>query len=144
MDSKGWTLLHDAASESQHKRRMLEVIRGLLQVMPIDLVNQTTNGGTPLGWAALSLVSNARDPHSERTEIVRMLVEKRANLEVRNAFGATPLFTACQVGCLDVVRVLLDAGANPHAINNSGLNALDVTPVDHTMAIRATKGLHRC
>ena len=54
-----------------------------------------------------------------------LLVEKRANLEVRNASGATPLITACAVGFSSVVKVLLDAGANPFAINNRGKNALD-------------------
>ena len=90
VDSKGWTLLHYAASESQHKRRMLDVIRGLLQVMPIDLVNQTTNGGTPLGWAAVSLVSNARDAANVRAEIARLLVERRADLEMRKPTAPRP------------------------------------------------------
>ena len=47
VDFNGWTLLHHAASESQHSRGMYDVIRGLLAVMPHDLVNQKTTGGTP-------------------------------------------------------------------------------------------------
>ena len=138
-ESNGWTLLHHAASESQHSRAMFDVIRGLLQVMPIDLVNQTTNGGTPLGWAALSLVSNARGAANVRAEIARLLVEKRADLEVRNPHGAAPLMNACACGNLSCVRVLLDAHANPHATNNIGRNALGVAPRGQTMALRATK-----
>ena len=61
VDHTGWTLLHHAASESQHKRGMLAVVRGLLEVMPAELVNQRTSGGMPAGWSALSLVCNARD-----------------------------------------------------------------------------------
>ena len=49
LDAGGWTLLHYAASESQHRRGMLAVVRGLLQVMPTELVNQRTSGGTPKG-----------------------------------------------------------------------------------------------
>ena len=53
-----------------------------------------------MGWSALSLVCNASDPHNERTDIARLLVAKGADLEVRNAYGATPLITACAVGFL--------------------------------------------
>jgi len=94
VDSEGWTLLHHAAVQSQHQRGMLDVIRGLLWAVPIEVVDQKTNGGTPVGWSALSLVSNARDAANERADIARLLVAKRADLEVRNAHGATPLITA--------------------------------------------------
>ena len=99
VDSTGWTLLHHAAVQSQHRRGMLEVVRGLLAAMPIiEVVDQKTGGGTQGGWSALSLVCNGRDPYNERTDIARLLVAKRADLEVRNANGATPLITACAVG----------------------------------------------
>ena len=128
MNINGWTLLHHAVAQSQHRRGMLEVVRGLLEVMPTELVNQRTGGGTPMGWSALSLVCNARDPHNERTDIARLLVAKGADVEVRNAYGATPLITACAVGFFSVVRVLLDAGADAFATNARGRNAADVTP----------------
>ena len=144
VDFNGWTLLHHAASQSQHSRGMFEVIRGLLRVMPTELVDQTTNGGTPMGWSALSLVSNARDAANVRQDIARLLVEKRADLEVRNPHGATPLMAACACGNWSCVRVLLDARANHFATNNNGRNALDVTPREQTKVLRATKGSHRC
>ena len=142
VDSCGWTLLHHAAVQSQHRRGMLEVVRGLLEAMPVEVVDQVTGGGTPMGWSALSLVCNARDPHNERTDIVRLLVEKRADLEVRNAHGATPLITACAVGFWSVVRVLLDAGADAFATNDRGRNALDVTPLDQTRVFQGLRKNH--
>ena len=135
VDSNGWTLLHHAAADSQHRRGMLEVVEGLLEAMPVEVVDQVTGGGTPVGWSALSLVCSARDPHNERTDIARLLVAKRADLEVRNAHGATPLITACAVGFLSVVRVLLDARADAFATNDCGPNALDVTPKDQTKVV---------
>ena len=144
IDEKGWTLLHHAVVQSQHRRGMLKVVRGLLEVMPINLVNQKTTGGTPSGWAALSLVCNARDHANVRKDIACMLVENGAELEVRNANGATPLMNACACGNRSLVRNLLDVGANHHATNYIGRNALDVTPRDQTIVLRATKGSHRC
>ena len=132
VDACGWTLLHHAVVASQHRRRMLEVVRGLLEVMPVEVLDQRTGGSTPAGWSALSLVCNASDPCNEREDIARLLLEKGAGLEVRNAYGATPLITACAVGFFSVVRVLLDAGANAFATNDRGRNALDVTPLDQT------------
>ena len=135
VDFNGWTLLHHAVVQSQHRRGMLEVARGLLEVTPTELVDQRTGGGTPMGWSALSLVCNARDPHNERADIAQLLVEKGADLEVRNAFGATPLITACAVGFFSVARVLLDAGADVVATNDRGRNALGVTSKDQTKVV---------
>ena len=129
-DSCGWTLLRHATVQSQHRRGMLEVVRGLLAAMSVEVVNQKTGGGTQGGWSAISLVCNGRDPRNERTDIARLLVAKGAGLEVRNAYGATPLITACAVGFSSVVRVLLDSGADATATNDRGRNAADVTPKD--------------
>ena len=130
VDSTGWTLLHHATVHSQHRRGMLEVIRGLLAAMPVEVVDQKTGGGMQGGWSALSLVCNGRDPYNERTDIARLLVAKGADVEVRNAYGATPLITACAVGFFSVVQVLLEAGADATATNARGRNAEDVTPGD--------------
>ena len=135
VDSNGWTLLHHAAVQSQHQRCMLDVIGGLLWAVPTEFIDQKTHGGTPRGWAALSLVCNARDNFNERVEIARVFVEKQANLEVRNPHGATPLMNACACGNWSAVRLLLDAGADAFATNVRGRNALDVTPPDQTKVV---------
>ena len=145
VDLNGWTLLHHAASEPQHSRGMYDVIRGLLAVMPSDLVNQKTNGGTPSGWAALSLVCNARDHANVRKYIACMLVENGAELEVRNANGATPLINACACGFWSAVQSLLDAGAKAKATNHLNKNALDCTTTEQEQSnLRATKGSPHC
>ena len=135
VDSNGWTLLHHAAADSQHRRGMLEVVRGLLAVMPIEVVDQKTGGGMQGGWSALSLVCNGRDPYNERTDIARLLVAKGADLEARNPHGATALMAACDCGNWSCVRVLLDARADPFATNVRGRNALDVTPPEQVKVV---------
>ena len=100
--------------------------------MPTELIDQKTHGGTPQGWAALSLVSNARDGANERAEIARLLLDQLADVDVRNPHGATPLMAACACGNWSAVQVLLDAGADVFATNERGRNALDVTPKEQT------------
>ena len=92
----------------------------------------------------MSLVCNSRDHANVRKDIAYMLLENRAELEVRNASGATPLINACACGNRSLVRNLLDAGANHHATNFNGRNALDVTPRGQYQVSRAAKGSHRC
>ena len=133
IDDMGWTLLHRAVSRSMHTRGMIDVVSGLLQAMSVEAVNALTISGRPAGFSALSLCCSSRDPHGERTAIAILLVEKGANLEVRNASGATPLITACAVGFWSVVRVLLDARADAFATNNNGRNAMGVTPRGQAM-----------
>ena len=132
VDSEGWTLIHHAAVQSQHQRGMLDVIRGLLWAGPDEFINQKTHAGTPAGWSALSLVSNARDGANERAEIARFLVDQRADVDVRSPSGTTPLMAACACGNWSAVHVLLDAGADVFATNERGRNALDVTPKEQT------------
>ena len=135
VDPNGWSLLHHASADSQHRRGMLEVIRGLLAVMPIDVVDQKTGGGTPHGWSALSIVCNARDWANERAGIAQLLVEKGADLETTNHHSTTALMSACGCGNWSCVRILLDAQANPFATNIRGKNALDVTPRDQVKVV---------
>ena len=133
-DSTGWTLLHHCCVTSQHQRGMPEVLGGLLEACPIEVVNQRTGGGTPTGWSALSLVCNARDAANSRVEMVEMLLKKRADMEVTNPGGSTPLMHACACGFWSVVRLLLDARADHTVTKQGGRNALDVTPRDQTRA----------
>ena len=90
----------------------------------------------------MSLVSNARDAANERADIAQLLVAKRADLEVGNAHGATPLISACAVGFWPVARVLLDARADAFATNDRGRNALDVTPRDQTKVFKGPRKGH--
>ncbi|MEC8910713.1 MAG: ankyrin repeat domain-containing protein [Chloroflexota bacterium] len=129
-----WTLIHHCCARSEHYRGMPDVLKSLLQVCPIELVDQKTGGGTPTGWSALSLLCNARDAANTRLEMVSMLLERKANMEASNPQGSTPLIHACASGFWSVVRLLLDAKADHNAAKKGGRNALDVTPNDQTQA----------
>ncbi len=69
------------------------------------------------GWCALHF---AAQECSET--MVRMLVDAKANLELREKYGNTPLWRAVSnyKGGAEVISTLLKAGANPDAENKSG------------------------
>ena len=52
VDINGWTLLHHAVLQSEYTRGMVEVVEGLLDVMPSDEPDRKTSGGKPVGWSA--------------------------------------------------------------------------------------------
>ena len=58
--------------------------------------------------------------------VARALIEGGANIEARNADGATPLIIAAFFGHEEIVRMLVHAGANLDAHNKMGYTALQV------------------
>ena len=98
------------------KRSDSTYLRVLLQQDEINPNLQDNRGNTPLIIAA------------ERgwSEGVQILIKYRANVNLANSSGETPLIRAVQVHDIDVVRVLLDAGANPDRTDNvTGKSARD-------------------
>ena len=65
---------------------------------------------------------------SQRPEVFRLLVERGANPNVVSKetewYGWTPLFFACSQGNFDLVRLLIDRGADVNASEARGNNAL--------------------
>ena len=60
----------------------------------------------PVGDTAMHLATRKRD-----SELVKVLVEAGAQVDVQNEEGQTPLHLACLYGCADIVRVLFLARA---------------------------------
>jgi len=67
------------------------------------------------------------------TEIVELLLEAGANVNIKNKFGWTPLHLAAREGHIDIVQMLLEAGANIGAKNKFGR-----TPLDYAVKHRHT------
>jgi len=66
------------------------------------------NGGTALMAASLN----------RRTDVVRALLRKGANVNAKDNLGRTALFWGASYGPLDIVRALLEKGADVNATND--------------------------
>ena len=74
-----------------------------------------TTGSCPIHWAM----------NGRKTEVktVRVLVEHGANVNSLNWMGETPLYLAARHRRLDLVRLLLSAGADPDIATREGYTA---------------------
>lgn len=93
-----------------------EVVQRILGLgADIDSVDELIDGRTPLGFAAIR--------HHHRT--AKILLDAGASPIVRTInFALTPLHTAAVWGSADIVRLLLQHGAEPEAKNVGGFTPL--------------------
>ncbi len=108
VDGGRWTALHWAAI-----RGHWDVYEFLFEYDPgIDPVG--ADGCTPLNYAA----------HNDRPDMIRLLLDRGADPNIRNIWGMTPLHTAVWRNCPGVVTLLLDSGADPEIKTNEGWTPL--------------------
>jgi ankyrin repeat protein len=78
-------------------------------------VNEAQPDGTrPIHWAVYRV----------DYEVLEALIAKKAQADVRNELGSTPLAEAVKVGDSRMVKMLLDAGSGPEGENEDGQSAL--------------------
>jgi ankyrin repeat protein len=101
--SDGWTL-HFAT-----KSGYVGVMRLLLDNGATVNAQTTVTGITPLHMAAPAL------GHYSGPDVARLLLENGANVHAQDEDGCTPLHGAAGSGHIEVVRLLVEKGANVNA-----------------------------
>jgi ankyrin repeat protein len=112
MDEYGRTPLHYAAAEGRNSD-----VRTLL-AGGADPNAQDDNGWAPLHFAAQAVSA----------DVARALLAAGANPELRDSYGNTVLWRAVMSskGKGEVIQLLRQAGADPHAKNSAGATPLSV------------------
>lgn len=70
---------------------------------------------------------------SRQTAAVKFLIENKADVNYPDAEGTTPLILAAEQGSVDIVRLLLAAGADPKAKDKKGETAMSRLRASYVM-----------
>ena len=124
-DEHGWTALHHAIQATAHLEIAACVCRGLIEMMSPTGLRAKTWGGRPRGYSVLHMAANGSDLRFERANLVRLLIEKDADMEAVDDEGRTLFLLACGTGVVDVAQALSQAGCSVWAMSTDGRNAVD-------------------
>ncbi|KAL4871565.1 hypothetical protein BDV12DRAFT_163977 [Aspergillus spectabilis] len=114
-DQNGRTRLARACAAQE-----LESVIARHEERPEDLNVPDNAGNTPLQIASLE----------GSAPIVKYLIAAGCEVETCNIDKDTPLIDAAENGHFDVVQLLIEAGANPRAVNSQGNEPSDLVPDD--------------
>lgn len=118
----------EARNRNGESPLMMAVLKGHLDLAR-SLIARKAEVNKP-GWAPLHYAATNADPVS--VELVRLLLEHHAYIDAESPNRTTPLMMAAQYGLPEVVRLLLEEGADPTLRNEQNLTALD-------FAVRASR-----
>lgn len=111
----------EATNQAGENALMMAAIRGHL-----DLVQQLIDRGAQVNrpdWAPLHYAASHAGPQA--LPITQLLLQHHAFVDTESPNGSTPLMMAAQYGREDVVRLLLEEGAQALQRNQLGLSAID-------------------
>lgn len=100
---------------------MLAALKGRLPLAR-RLIERKAEVNKP-GWTPLHYAATNPEPVS--LELVRLLLEHHAYIDAESPNKTTPLMMAARYGTPEVVKLLLEEGADPTLRNEQGLTALD-------------------
>ena len=107
------TLLGSLGSSMNDDEESLhQLVSSLLINMSVDTVDR--EGTTLLQWASAN----------GRLDIVRLVISKGANPNLRDTYGNTALHNACYNGHLHIVQYLASNGSDLEARDNNGVRPL--------------------
>jgi hypothetical protein len=97
-------------------------------------------GATPFARGRWNSSLHAAVHYLPDPQIVRLLIQRGAEVDASDGDGNTPLNFAAREGHLTVARVLLDAGANPNSETERGYTPLQFAKTDELRALLRARG----
>lgn len=111
----------NARNAKDENALMMASIKGHLD-MAQALIDAGADVNKP-GWTPLHYA--CANPEPESRSLVALLIEKHAYIDAESPNQTTPLMMAARYGHIDVVKLLLEEGADSSLRNQLGMTALD-------------------
>ncbi len=111
----------NARNQADENALMIASLRGHLELVQA-LIERRAQVNKP-GWTPLHYAAAYDGPQA--LPITRWLLEHHALIDAESPNRTTPLMMAAQYGYSEVVRLLLEEGADPLVRNEQGLTAID-------------------
>jgi len=111
----GINAIHYLVGESHDRKYDLGVALDILLKEGININAQNNKGQSPLHFCVLR----------KKPEMLKLLISRKAKVDIQDDRGGTPLWRAvfdykADDIMLEIIKELLDAGADPDLKNNSG------------------------
>ena len=120
LSQDGHSVYHCLAEAIRTEELSADFCFRVVDAAPDVLLNKLSTGGQPSGSAPLHMLCGSGRDHAEtRCQVLRRLVARQADLEVRDSRGSTPLLRAAGVQAVEVVETLLELRADPRAQHSS-------------------------
>ena len=111
----------NARASTDENPLMMAALRGHLDLVEA-LIARRAQVNKP-GWTPLHYAATYKGPTA--LAITRLLLEHHAFIDAESPNKTTPLMMAAHYGHRDVVKLLLEEGADPMVRNQQGLSAID-------------------
>ena len=110
------------------------------------VINKQATGPEAAGFSALHFACSGSDKQLLRIELATSLIDHKADVDLKDYVGNTPLLKAAGSGTADVVLLLKERRADIHARRNTkdgkpGKNALEMAMGNSTMATKMLKSM---
>lgn len=119
VDDVGMTPLHRAAGTLNK-----DIILHLIQQGANVNMGITESGNTPMHTAINAFATMTAKPQQEDLQCIAELLKHGADPNKCNSQGLTPLQEACQMGCTELLDLLLSYRGNINKLNKAGENCL--------------------
>ena len=124
MDANACHALHHLC-HAQRDEAVIDLTLAMIPLLPTAALNMAPLDGQLRGQTPLHIVAAGRDQESRRHEVIKLLIEHRADTEARDLNHRTPFLLAGGSAYRDGAEALHEGGANIYATKPSGRNFAD-------------------
>ena len=140
VDVNGANALHHLC-RAQRDAELIDLTLAMIPLLPPAALNMAPIDGQLRGQTPLHIVAGGRDAERRRHEVIKLLIECRANTEARDLNHRTPFLLAGGAAFREGAEMLYACGADIHATKPNGRNFADEAKGSNAMLAKWWTGI---